>query len=354
MRSAFAVTAFVFLCLSSTFAYDYHGKQWQQKSASEKYSILSKGVAEKPTTPGYPGAAEQALLFVEGMPISFEAVADDMPKEILGWVTRRKLVHSVGLMASAQWTPVANQYNYSGIFSSGHPNVMVRFSTGNQPDTAGNSSNMIPAVAFKFLRNGVPSANIHTLGAGPQASFNFFAHDFSNHVPDFPFTAPFSALAVRQLFATASDYPTYLGLNSVAAFDVNGNPPPNGAAPSFPWRIIFHPTAAWHAAFPDGNPGQLWYKQLANGLKTGPLFTIWAIDGPQNDANIKTAVQIGQITLTSVAKESFFGDRTLFYEHIGLETDFKYKPYWQRLADQVQLFQRNQTTQFAYADLPWK
>jgi hypothetical protein len=274
-----------------------------------------------------------------------------MPDEVLGFIKRRKLLHAVGLMASAVWTPVQNSLGYTGIFASGSQQLMVRLSSGNQPATTGNSSGMIPAVALKFLRNGVPSGNIHLLGAGPQDSFNFFAHDFSNHVPDFPFNTPPAALVLRDLFLTASAYPTYVGLSRIAEFDATGKKP--SSTPNYPWRIILHPTAQLHNAYPDSNPNQLWYNQLESTIPQGPIFTVWAIDNPLNDNATQTAVLIAKITLTSVFEESFFGDRTLFYQHTSLEADFKYKPTWAKLALQVQLWQRNQTSQYSYNDLPW-
>jgi len=348
---AIAVAA-ILLLAHAVVAMDYHGHSWQQKSADEKYSTLNKGVAETPKTPGYPSQFEQAALFIEGMDLSFNTVGDDMPKEgPFGLITRRKLLHAVGLMASATWTVVPNSLGYTGIFNSGSTDLMVRFSSGNEPQTAGNSSGMIAAVAFKFLRNGVSSANIHTLGnVGPQDSFNFFAHDFSNHQPDFPFTAPPASLVIRSLFTTASSYPTYLGLSKVADADADGN---KVAQPKYPWRLIFHPTTALHNAFPAGNPGQLWYKQLANSVKPGQAFGVFAIDQPMNDNVVSGAKMIAVVTLTSGLTESYFGDRTLFYQHTSMEDDFKYMSSWKAAADKVQFWQRNQTTQFTYSDLPW-
>jgi len=348
---ALVVSLVALALVLSAHATDYHGKQWQSKSAADKFTVLKKGVGESTKTAGYPGIAEQAALFVEGMPLSFDTTADDMPKELLGLVTRRKLVHSVGLMGTATWTPVTNTLGYTGIFASGSQQLMVRLSSGNQPTETGNNSAMIPAVAFKFLRDGVPSGNIHALGAGPQSSFNFFLHDFSNHVPDLPFSAPIGPTLLRDLFATASMYPTWVGLSKIAETDATGKKPTG--TPNYPWRLIFHPTTALHTAYPDSNPGVLWYKQLASSIKPGPLFTVWAIDAPQNDNKVAAAVQIATVTLTSTFTESYFGDRTLFYQHTSLEDDIKLKPAWKTIAATIQQWQRNQTTQYSYPDLPW-
>lgn len=328
----------------------YHGQQWQQQSAAAKFSDLENEVVLDPVTGGYPSTVEEAALFIEGMPLSFDTVADDMPTEVLG-ITRRKLIHAVGLMASAVWTPVSNSLGYTGIFATGSQQLLVRLSSGSQPATDGNSSAMIPAVALKFLRDGVPSGNIHLLGAGPQASFNFFAHDFSNHVPDFPFNTPPKALILRDLFLTASDYPTFVGLSRIAEFDASGNKP--SGTPNYPWRIILHPTTQLHNAFPDSNPGELWYKQLASTITQGPIFTVWAINSPLNDNKVQSAVQIGEISAMSTFAESNFGDGTLFYQHTSMEADFKYKPAWTKQALQVQFWQRNQTSAYYYEDLPW-
>jgi len=62
---------------------------------------------------------------------------------------------------------------------------------------------------------------------------------------------------------------------------------------------------------------------------------------------------IAVVTLTSGLTESYFGDRTLFYQHTSMEDDFKYMSSWKAADDKVQFWQRNQTTQFTYSDLPW-
>jgi hypothetical protein len=350
MRASFIV---LILALFVIFAYagDYHGQKWQQQSASIKFQDLTKEDNADPATAGYPSTVEEAELFVEGMPLTFDTVADDMPMEVLGFIRRKKLLHAVGLVASAVWKPVSNSLGYTGIFASGSQDLIVRLSTGNQPSTEGNSSGMIPAVALKFLRDGVPSGNIHLLGGGPQDSFNFFAHDFSNHSPDFPFNSPPAALVLRDLFLTASAYPTYVGLSRAAELDSSGQKP--SGTPNYPWRIILHPSAALHNAFPDSNPNELWYKQLPASISPGTIFTVWAIDSPLNDNAVQSAVQIAEIISTTTFAESSFGDTMLFYQHTGLEVDFKYKPSWAKLALQVQNWQRNQTTQYAYQDLPW-
>jgi len=346
-----AIVIIALVLIYTAHAADYHGQQWQKQSAAVKFSDLEKEVVLDPANAGYPSTVEEAALFIEGMPRSFDTVADDMPTEFLG-IKRRKLIHAVGLMASAVWTPVSNSLGYTGIFASGSQQVIVRLSSGSQPATDGTNSGMIPAVALKFLRNGVLSGNIHALAAGPQASYNFFAHDFTNHVPDFPFNAPPASLVIRDLFLTASDYPTYVGLSSVSELDAMGRPP--SGTPNYPWRIILHPSTQLHNAFPDSNPNELWYKQLASNITTqGTIFTVWAIDSPTKDTAVQSAVQIASISLTSTFEESNFGDTTLFYQHTLLEADFKYKPAWAKLAPQVQMWQRNQSSQYWYQDLPW-
>jgi len=296
---------------------------------------------------------QEAELFIESMSTSFDTVADDMPTQFLGLETRPKLVHTVGAVGSVTWTPVANSLGYTGIFASGAQNVILRFSSGGQPvSTDGNVSGFVPGLAFKFLRDKVPSASLFALHSLiGENNYNFFAHDWSNHVPDMPYDIGFAVTLIRDTFAKASDYPTYLGLTHLAQYDASGN---KVASPRFPWRIIIHSTAKWHSAFPSTDPGLPFYEQLPKVLVPGPLFSIFAIDNPVNDSVITSAVLIAKVALTSAVTPSMFGDKTLFFQHCNLETDMKTFPQWESAALQIQAAQRNSKTLIEYPDLPWK
>ena len=74
--------------------------------------------------------------------------------------TRHKLVHQQGVVATGKFVidEDAKAYGYTGIFESGSDSMLIRFSeTGLHIDGVTQQAN--PSVAFKFLRDGVQSAN---------------------------------------------------------------------------------------------------------------------------------------------------------------------------------------------------
>ena len=80
-----------------------------------------------------------------------------------------------------------------------------------------------------------------------QESFNFFEHDFTNHVPDInPATADFATKALVKTFKSASAWPTMLGLKDTASYDQKGN---QINSPKYPFRLVMHPSNEAHTAF---------------------------------------------------------------------------------------------------------
>lgn len=82
---------------------------------------------------------------------SVERVADSMPKG------RSKLVHSVGSVVTAAFTPEANS-TYSGFFA-GADSLVIRMSLAKEPTYTNPSSsaaynNFAPGFAIKYLIDG--------------------------------------------------------------------------------------------------------------------------------------------------------------------------------------------------------
>ena len=103
---------------------------------------------------------------------------------------RKKFVHQQGVVGKAVFTVnSAAQSKYTGIFKSGADDVIVRFSeTGLHVDDI--TSSMNPSVAFKFLRNGVHSANqfgmIHFEGdQAPGQEWNWWGKPLLTYLPAF-------------------------------------------------------------------------------------------------------------------------------------------------------------------------
>lgn len=71
-------------------------------------------------------------------------------------------------------------------------------------------SGITAGIAIKFLRSGQASGNIFAMySLLGQPSWNFFAHDLTNHVPDLFSGAGEALQLVRRLFSSASDYPVF-------------------------------------------------------------------------------------------------------------------------------------------------
>ena len=75
-------------------------------------------------------------------------------------------------------------HDYTGIFNGGADYGYVRFSTATPPDTV--TPNMKPGMGVKLLRDGQDSANFVSMySVDGQDTLNFFAKQWSNHIPKF-------------------------------------------------------------------------------------------------------------------------------------------------------------------------
>lgn len=103
---------------------------------------------------------------------------------------RHKVIHSSGLVGKVTLQTVANVEGFTGIFASGSDYGIIRFSVPLNPvekhKTAPLGNDIfIPAMAMKFLRDGVPSGNTFGMkSVDGQDSWNFFKYDLSNHIPN--------------------------------------------------------------------------------------------------------------------------------------------------------------------------
>jgi len=218
-RKLFIVTILTFYLLANAndlkgpLQDQFHGDAWQKQGADVKLQKLWAAVTKDTNSGRWPNLLEQAELFIENMPTSFDTIADDMPKQFLSY--RKKLIHSVGAIAQAKFISYTG-HNYTGLFKGANFGF-IRFSSAAE-------NQMVPSFALKFLRNNIKSSNIFTLySLEGQESKNFFRHDLSNHPPDVFYNASFAILQLRKTFSKASDYPTMLGLGEFAHIDEAGN-----------------------------------------------------------------------------------------------------------------------------------
>jgi hypothetical protein len=343
MKSFFVVFAVLVACV---YASDkYSGEGWQGQSASAKQDAIWEAVqATARSTGSWPSTLSLLQLFIESMDTTFDTVADDLPMQGLGGLWHRtKLIHSVGAIAKVRWESNDNStaLGYTGIFK-GAENGFVRMSAAKKPEPA-TARSFVPGVGIKFLRSGVKSANFVAMDSlRGQPSWNFFAHDLTNHAPNLPNSAGFAEKKLKSTFATASHYPVFVGLSDFASYDENGME----ESPRFPFRLIFHPRSDLRSRFGDRAPrdGDEYVSQLSS-LEEGTSYDIYAEDQPTVNP-----VLIGRLVFTSAPTPSSFSDETLFFQHQRFEADLSFRPEWQDSTNQILNSQTG--SEYVYPDLP--
>jgi len=279
------------------------------------------------------------------MNVTFDFVGDDMPSQFLLSTERPKLIHTVGTIAPFQYTPVQGSTPYTGFFR-GTNTAYIRLSLAAAPTT--DPANTVPGLALKFLRDGVPSADLMAMySVQGQSSFNYFEHDLTNHPGALdPSNLTTSQSALLEKFEEASQYPNLIGISSLATYDQQGNKEAN---PSFPFRLVFHPVTAIHNLFPSTPTNDEYYfLPQMESIGAGDLFELWA----QHDPTVQNLEQIGTITLLSALSGSQYADLNLFFEHTRFESDLEFFPAWQGPTDQQQA-EQSSTPYFRWPDLPW-
>jgi len=336
-----------FMSLSNAQDTPFSGKAWESQTSDYKRAALTAIITNDTTSGTYPGVVEEAELFIEDMNTSFDTVADDMPFQLLASQRRPKLIHSVGVVASAVWTPVPNSLGYTGIFKSGCKDMYVRLSCAKAP--AAGTGGYTPGLSLKCLRSGVKAADMFAMySLQGQDSWNFFKNDLTNHVPDLSTSANFVLKEIRKTFEKASAWPVMIGLSDLAHYDESGT---NFTSPVFPFRLVFHPTTALHNQFPDAPSSQPFQQVLADGLQTpADMFYVYAVLNP-NDTPDKF-VQVATISTVAPATSSYFGDTFMFFQHVRMEADLAFRPDWIDPANQIMANQQA-INNYVYPNLPF-
>eukprot|EP01087_Luapelamoeba_hula_P012444 TRINITY_DN346_c1_g1_i1.p1 TRINITY_DN346_c1_g1~~TRINITY_DN346_c1_g1_i1.p1 ORF type:complete len:361 (+),score=49.85 TRINITY_DN346_c1_g1_i1:41-1084(+) len=322
---------------------DFHGDTYQRQSAATKLSQLWQVIVADTNSAPWPSAVQLAELLVESMKVSFDTVADDMPRQFLDLQVRPKLIHCVGAVASCKFTP-SRTNPYTGLLY-GFDHGLIRFSLAAKPDYSA-ARGFIPGIGLKVLVDGRPSVNLVSMYnlAGQENSHNFFAHDFTNHVPyPDPSTQNIVAKKLIDHFKTASAWPTFVGIRDFANYNQTGR---TVQRPRFPFRLVFHPTYDTHKLIPDNDDRTI--GEMLTDLPIGPVYEVWAEDSPG-----APLVNIGLLSTTSRATPSLFGDQGLFLEHQRMENDFEVHPQWVAAAQRI-IEQQSAIPYYSFPDLPFR
>ena len=116
-------------------------------------------------------------LIVSEAPV-FDTLGDELE---CGWTgCRNKTIHAQGVVGKVKWENLGG-HSYTGMFR-GADTGYVRLSEAAPTDTK--TPNLKPGMGVKLLRDGADSANFVAMySVDGQPTLNFFANDFSNHIP---------------------------------------------------------------------------------------------------------------------------------------------------------------------------
>jgi len=306
--------------------YSFQGDEWQCLSAEQKMEKMWNAIcAEQRSVEWAPMVGIASNILLEGVNPTFNVVTDSLHdmKGIFGLFHRKKLSHSKGVISRGEFISNGN-HDYTGIFK-GSKNVLVRLSTATPYDK---HLKMVPSVAMKFLRDGIPSANIETMFAVEgQEGFNFFRNNVSNHIPSRSTDTSMDIKLLDTKVREASKWTNMLGLLPLAEFDEKGK---KEEKPKFPFRVIFHPTDQVHSLFPDELVTTDLPEQLIQIKPNTVIYTVHTMETPKSQP-----IMIGDLKIHTAPMRSLWSDQYLFFQHYRMEEDFKIHPEWIGPAEEV-------------------
>jgi len=276
------------------------------------------------STPGnWPGLSLAEIFFEDMCPTMWNE-GDELPTAWTG-NTRQKYIHSIGNVATVELVS-SGTHPYTGLFKGAQYGV-VRLSMAAEPSA--DVLNTTPGIGLKFLRDGIDSSNLVAMfGVDGQPSWNFFANDFTNHIPAAESTA---LVLLADKFATATPYVQYVGLSDWGERTEDGQVE---AEVRFPFMLRFEPTG--ELSFDDAYHGDF-QADLASIPEGSVLYRVYGLDQPQ--ALGGTESLIGELITTSPCVPSNWGDNHLFFRHQDMREDVNnYFPDWADYLEAVELF----------------
>jgi len=257
---------------------------------------------------------------------SFRAPGDELPLE-QGGNTRVKTIHTVGSVARVEWKDLG-QHPYTGLFKGGTKHGIARFSLALKPDT--DELKTAPGIGLKLLRDGLDSANLVAMySVQGQQSWNFFKHNFSNHIP----AVGLSLLPLAAKFSTATRNIRQVGLSDWATHGSDGAREEN---PLFPYKLRFSPSTSLQ--FPDTYTDPV-SSQLASISPGSVIYTVYAMDKPEEQGGQEA--RVAELIATSTIVPSKWGDQHLFFRHQDMAEDLRLRPEWNEDTPQFGFFKKD-------------
>ena len=271
------------------------------------------------------GSTHFAGALLVGQDEVFDTTGDELECGFTG--CRNKTIHPIGTVAKAKWLSQGS-HPYTGMFR-GADTCYARLSMAASVDTK--TPNSTPGMAFKLLRSGMDSANFVSMySVDGQDDLNFFANDFSNHVPE---PKSFSLKPLEARFATATDWIQTVGLSEMASYDQDGNAE---AAPVFPWMLHLVPSGEYSFA----STVEEGYTDFRDDLMTitegSTLYDVYAWDQPEELGG--TEMLIAKIVTASQMTTSYWCDEHMYFRHERMDDDLALRPEWEPYTPKYSIF----------------
>ena len=154
---------------------DFNSAEYLASSRTAKSDKIWARVIEDTTSGGWHLAG---ALIVDQNPV-FDTKGDELECYWNG--CRNKTIHAQGVTGKIVWESLG-PHSYTGMFT-GADSGFIRMSVAKPVDTK--TPNLAPGMGIKLLRDNADSANfVAMFGVDGQDDLNWFANDFSNHIPD--------------------------------------------------------------------------------------------------------------------------------------------------------------------------
>jgi len=308
MIKTFAAALFA-ACVAAKDGKDFKGDAYIALSREAKSDKIWAKVSENPKSGSWHFLE---TLTTSQVPV-WKTLGDEFDCGFTG--CRNKTIHSVGNVGKIHWKDLGN-HPYTGMFK-GADTGYVRMSTAIPVDT--DTPNMKPGMGVKFLRDGADSANfVAMFSVDGQESLNFFANDWSNHIPDVSDVSLYP-LALR--FKTQTNYIQTVGLSEMAEMTQDGSVESNVV---FPWKLRFEPTGEFSMS---DDTYDVTFEDYLQTIPAGStLFNVYAWDQPQELGGTESL--IAEFVTDSPMITSYWGDEHMFFRHQLMDADLKYRPEW--------------------------
>lgn len=238
-------------------------------------------------------------LFFTALTTKMDRAADEAPR---GW---KKAIHARGSVAKIAFIPTTDS-PFTGLFA-GTSYGLLRLSVTGDPSDRG----FAPGLALKLFVDGKPSENFSALVSltGQGDNHNFFAHEFSNIVPQINEIGP---RLINFIFRRVSKHPTKLYLADMSEVDQQGQIIKH---PRYPSQVFLVPNPS--VQFPESK-GRDFREDLATVASGTRIFSVYGVEEDEaidRSEYRQKAILIGHIQTTSEFVCSSYGDSRLFFRH---------------------------------------